>query len=160
VSRFTTQNVQPPFLSRLGDGFLEAFGPERSRDLYPFASLRDEGIVVAGSSDAPVVSADPRIGIRDAVLRRTDGGVLVAPEEAVSAAEALAMYTSRAAHADHLESELGTLAVGRLADLTIVDRDPLTIDPASITDLRVLRTVVGGRTVFEAGAPPGEPGRA
>lgn len=143
---------QPPFLSVLGDGFLEAFGPERSADLYPFASLRDEGITVAGSSDAPVVTADPRVGIRDAVLRRTAGGSMVAAHEAVTAAEALAMYTSRAAHADHLDGELGTLEVGRLADLTIVDRDPLTIDPEAIADLRILRTVVGGRTVFEATA--------
>lgn len=143
---------QPPFLSVLGDGFLEAFGPERSRDLYPFASLRDAGVTVAGSSDAPVVTAAPLIGLRDAVLRRTDAGAPIAPHEAVSIAEALAMYTSRAAFADHREREVGTLAPGRSADLVILDRDPLTIDPATLPDVRVLRTIVGGRTVFEAGA--------
>lgn len=143
---------QPPFLSILGDGFLEAFGPERAPDLYPFASLRDVGVLVAGSSDAPVVTAAPLLGLRDAILRRTDGGADIAPDERVSAAEALAMYTSRAAFVDHREHEQGTLAVGMLADLTIADRDPLEIDPASIPDVRILRTVVGGETVFQAGS--------
>jgi predicted amidohydrolase YtcJ len=141
---------QPAFLSVLGDGFLEAFGPVRSRDLYPFASLRDEGVLVAASSDAPVVTAAPLLGMRDAVLRLTDADAPIAAHEAVTVAEALAMYTSRAAFVSQREGELGTLSVGRLADLAIVDRDPLTADPATLPGIRVLRTVVGGRTVFEA----------
>jgi predicted amidohydrolase YtcJ len=143
---------QPPFLSVLGDGFLEAFGPERSADLYPFASLRDEGVLVAGSSDAPVVAASPLLGMRDAILRRTEGGADIGPGERLSAAEALAMYTSRAAFVDHRDGELGGLAVGRPADLTILDNDPLEVDPAALPDVRVLRTVVGGATVFETAA--------
>ena len=59
---------QPGFLSSLGDGFLAAF-PETGDELYAFASWQRAGITVAGSSDAPVVTADPRIGIRDAILR-------------------------------------------------------------------------------------------
>lgn len=145
---------QPAFLSVLGDGFLEAFGPERSRDLYPFASLRDEGVLVAGSSDAPVATAAPLVGIRDAMLRRTEAGIEVAPAERLTAAEALAMYTTRAAFVDGREHELGRLAVGHLADLTMVDSDPLSIEPAAIAAIRILRTVVSGRTVFEATTAP------
>lgn len=145
---------QPGFVSVLGDGFLEAFGPDRAGDLYPFASLRDVGVLVAGSSDAPVIAPDPWRGIRDAVLRRTDGGAVLAPGQSVPIAEALAMYTSRAAFADHLETRLGLLTVGRLADLTIVDRDPFTVDPEALAGTRVLRTVVGGRTVHLAADYP------
>lgn len=144
--------TQPPFLSILGDGFLEAFGPERSRDLYPIASLRDAGVVVAGSSDSPVVTADPRIGLRDAVLRLTDSGAPIARHEAVDVAEAIALYTTRAAYVDHRERELGTIGPGFLADLVVVDRDPFAIDPAELASLRILRTVVGGEPVFAAAA--------
>jgi hypothetical protein len=143
---------QPAFLSILGDGFLEAFGPERSGDLYPFVGLREAGVIVAGSSDSPVVTADPWLGMRDAILRRTDAGAPIAPDEHVDAAEALSMYTTRAAFVDGREHELGLLEPGYLADFVIVDRDPLAIDPADIPSIRVLRTVVGGETVFETAA--------
>jgi predicted amidohydrolase YtcJ len=140
---------QPGFLSTLGDGFLDAFGPARSRDLYPFASLRDAGVLVAGSSDAPVITADPFLGVRDALLRRTERGREINPDEALTVTEALAMYTTRAAFVGHLEDESGSIAVGRAADLTIVAGDPWTVDPSRLAEVRVLRTVVGGRAVFE-----------
>ncbi len=69
---------QPGFLSTLGDGFAAAF-PESSDQLYAFASWRRAGIPVAGSSDAPVITASPLVGIRDAVLRRTAAGRCSAP---------------------------------------------------------------------------------
>jgi predicted amidohydrolase YtcJ len=62
---------QPGFFSALGDGYLEAFGAARTAGLYPFASLRDAGVLVAGSSDAPVIGASPLVAMRDAILRRT-----------------------------------------------------------------------------------------
>src|SRR6202043_1464935 len=64
--------AQPGMLSVLGDGFAEAL-PERSDELFAYASWRRTGIRVAGSSDAPVITGDPLVGIRDAVLRRTKG---------------------------------------------------------------------------------------
>jgi predicted amidohydrolase YtcJ len=80
---------QPGFLSLLGDGFAEAL-PAQSGRLYPFASWRRAGIVTAGSSDAPVITADPLLGIRDAVLRRTATGRVLGPQERLSATDALA----------------------------------------------------------------------
>ena len=71
---------QPGFLSLLGDGFIEAFG-DRSDQLYSFASWRRAGITVAGSSDAPVITADPLVGLRDAVVRRTGQGRELGPAE-------------------------------------------------------------------------------
>ena len=85
---------------------------------------------MAGSSDAPVIGASPLIAMRDAILRRTDGGRHVARAEAVSAAEALAMYTTRAAFVDWAE-DADRLAdqPGKLADFVVLGRDPLAIAP-------------------------------
>jgi predicted amidohydrolase YtcJ len=140
---------QPGFMSALGDGFAEAFG-ERADQLYAFRSWREAGITVAGSSDAPVITADPLVGIRDAILRRTGAGRVLGPAERVSAAAALAMYTSQAAFALHREDELGTLEPGKAADFVVLDRSPLTAGPDQIGDIRVLATVLGGSPVFQA----------
>jgi predicted amidohydrolase YtcJ len=139
---------QPGFFSALGDSYVEAFGPERTAGLYPFASMRDEGILVAGSSDAPVISASPLIGMRDAILRRTDGGSYVARSEAVSAAEALEMYTTRAAYVNWAEDMTGSLSPGKLADFTVLSADPLSIQPAAIDPELVRGTYVGGQQTF------------
>ncbi|MBO0809951.1 MAG: amidohydrolase family protein, partial [Actinobacteria bacterium] len=140
---------QPGFLSALGDGFAEAFG-ERADQLYAFRSWREAGITVAGSSDAPVITADPLVGIRDAILRRTGAGRVLGPAERVTAAEALAMYTSQAAFPLHREDEIGTLEPGKAADFVVLDRSPLTASPDQIGDIRVLATVLGGTPVFQA----------
>jgi predicted amidohydrolase YtcJ len=145
--------AQPGMLSTLGDGFAEAF-PERSDELYAYASWRQAGIGVAGSSDAPVITADPLVGIRDAVLRRTSSGRVLGPGERLSVRDALALYTTGAAFAMHREHEIGSLEPGKLADFVILDRNPLDTEPGQITDIRVLATVVGGQPVFQAGDSP------
>jgi predicted amidohydrolase YtcJ len=139
---------QPGFLSLLGDGFAEAL-PAQSGRLYPFGSWRRAGIVTAGSSDAPVITADPLLGIRDAVLRRTAAGRVLGPQERLSATDALALYTSGAAFALHRDGELGTLQPGKLADFTVLDRNPLTAEPERITGISVLATAVGGAPVYQ-----------
>ena len=122
---------QPGFLSGLGDGFAAAF-PDRSDELYAFASWQRAGITVAGSSDSPVITADPRIGIRDAILRRTGDGRVLGPAERLSAREALALYTTQAAFACHRENEIGSLEPGKLADFTVLDGNPLETEPERI----------------------------
>jgi predicted amidohydrolase YtcJ len=141
---------QPGFLSTLGDGFVEAFG-DRAGQLYPFASWRDAGIVTAGSSDAPVISADVLLGIRDVVLRRTAGGTVLGPAERLDVRDALDLYTRGAAFAVHREKEIGSLGPGKLADFTVLDGNPLTTSPDQLTDLRVLATVVGGAVTYQDG---------
>ena len=145
--------AQPGMLSILGDGFAEAL-PERSDDLFAYASWRRAGIRVAGSSDAPVITADPLVGIRDAVLRRTGGGRVLGPGEKLAVRDALAMYTTEAAFAMRRERDIGSLEPGKLADFVVLDRSPLDVDPERITDTRVLATVVGGQPVFQADDSP------
>ncbi|HXZ76124.1 MAG TPA: amidohydrolase [Streptosporangiaceae bacterium] len=141
---------QPGFFSTLGDGFAEAF-PGRSDQLYPFASWRRAGITVAGSSDAPVITADPLLGIRDAILRRTGEGRVLGPAERLPAREALAIYTQGAAFALHREHEIGSLEPGKLADFTVLDANPLEIDAERMGGVRVLATVIGGTPVYQSG---------
>jgi hypothetical protein len=141
---------QPGFLSGLGDGFAAAF-PDRHDELYAFASWQRAGITVAGSSDSPVITADPRIGIRDAILRRTGDGRVLGPGERLSAREALALYTTQAAIACHREDEIGSLEPGKLADFTVLDGNPLEIEPERIPGLGVLATVLDGTPVYQSG---------
>jgi len=141
---------QPGFLSTLGDGFAEAFG-DRSGQLYSFGSWQRAGITVAGSSDAPVITADPRLGLRDAMLRRTGDGRVLGPAERLTARDALALYTTRAAFAARREDEIGSLAPGKRADFAVLDANPLDADPEHIPGIRVLATVLGGRPVHDSG---------
>jgi predicted amidohydrolase YtcJ len=148
--------AQPGMLSILGDGFAEAF-PERSNELYAYASWRRAGIRVAGSSDAPVITADPLVGIPDAVLRRTGSGRVLGPGERLTVRDALAMYTTDAAFAMHRERDIGSLKPGKLADFVVLDRSPLDAEPERIADIRVLATVVGGQPTFQANDSPFQP---
>jgi predicted amidohydrolase YtcJ len=140
---------QPGFISTLGDGFAEAFG-DRGDDLYAFASWQRAGLTVAGSSDAPVITADPRLGLRDAILRRTGSGRLLGPGERLPARDALALYTTQAAFASHSERETGSLAAGKQADFVVLQENPLRAEPERIADIGVLATVLGGTPVYQA----------
>jgi len=140
---------QPGFFSTLGDGFAAAF-PGRRDQLYPFASWRRAGITAAGSSDAPVITADPLLGIRDAVLRRTSEGHVLGPGERIGVQDALALYTRGAAFAMHREDEIGSLEPGKLADFTVLDANPLETDAERISGIRVLATVIGGTPVYQS----------
>jgi predicted amidohydrolase YtcJ len=141
---------QPGFLSALGDGFAEAF-PGHGDQLYAFGSWRRAGLAVAGSSDAPVISAAPLLGLRDAVTRRTAGGQVLGPGERLTARDALALYTTDAAAAMHRDHEIGSLEPGKLADFVVLDGNPLRTVPERIADIPVLATVVDGTPTYQPG---------
>jgi predicted amidohydrolase YtcJ len=130
-------------------------GVERAKTTYAFRSLLDAGVRVAFGSDLMVAPPMPLLGIYAAVTRRTldganpDGWI---PEQKIGVEEALTAYTRTAASASFEEDRKGTLTPGKLADLVLLDRDLTRIPPEAIRDARVLRTIIGGRTVFAA--PP------
>jgi len=140
---------QPMFLSHLGDGFLDAFGPERGHRLYPYRSFINHGIRLAGASDSPVAPADPLLGIRDAVMRLTGSGAEIGPEERLSVSEAVQLYTSEAAYFSFDENRAGTIEPGKYADFVVLDRDITAIPPREIADADIKMTIVGGRVVYE-----------
>ncbi|MEE9202383.1 MAG: amidohydrolase [Dehalococcoidia bacterium] len=140
--------TQPSFIYYRGDKYLSQVSPEVLPYLYPTGSLLRAGLRVAGSSDAPVVPISPLTGIYAAVTRRTEGGGVVAPDEAVSPEEALALYTTGAAHAAAEEGAKGSIAPGKLADLAVLSADPTAVPPEEIMDIRVTMTILGGQVVW------------
>jgi predicted amidohydrolase YtcJ len=127
-------------------------GPERAKTTYAFRTLLDSHDTVAFGSDWDVAPATPIEGIYAAVTRRTldgkhpDGWI---PAQKITVDEALHAYTTAGAYTAFVEKDLGTLAVGRLADLVLIDRDLTRIPPDSIRDAHVDMTVVDGRIVYE-----------
>ena len=90
-------------------------------------------------------------GLYAAVTRRSeDGKQEYYPEQRLTMEQAIAAYTTGAAYAEFAEKDKGTLAPGKLADFVVLDRDLTAISAAKILGTRVLRTVVGGKTVYEA----------
>ena len=139
---------QANFFSLLGDGFIQAYGPERSRELYRFQTLLRRGIRLGLSSDAPVAEPHPLIGVRDAVCRRTLSGEEFGPAECLTAEQALSLYTREAAYFSFEEKDRGTLEEGKFADFVVLDKDPTQVKPEEIPNCRVKMTVVGGKIVF------------
>ena len=101
------------------------------------------------SSDAPVVkNFNPLKGMESAISRTDQDGNIIASQEAITISEALKAYTIDAARISRAE-EVGSLEPGRLADLVMMDGDPLTTAQEKLTEIKVLKTFVGGRLVWE-----------
>jgi predicted amidohydrolase YtcJ len=130
----------------------------RSRWAYAFRTLEQAGVRLSFGSDWPGTNAawytaDPLLGMYAAVTRQTLGGEPAGgwyPQERVSAETALRAYTVNNAWAAGEEAVKGMLRAGLLADLVVVDRDPLAVPPAELKNLRVLLTIVGGKAVYDA----------
>ncbi|KXV36302.1 hypothetical protein AD936_14265, partial [Gluconobacter japonicus] len=102
-------------------------------------------------TDWPIVSLSPLRGIGKAVTRRSlAGGAAFVPQQAVSVDEALYAYTAAGAFACHREGQEGSIEVGKLADLVVLDADPADVPPERISEISVLMTVLGGRLVYDA----------
>ncbi len=137
----------------------ERVGPGRIQGAYAWRRMRETGARLACGSDFPVESANPFFGIYAAVTRQDQEGWPEGgwrPGERMTREEALACFTRDAAWAAGMEDEVGTLSVGKRADFVVVDRDPLTAPAEDLWKTRVLRTVIDGETVYEAGAPVDE----
>jgi predicted amidohydrolase YtcJ len=92
---------------------------------------------------------NPWLGIETAVTRVTEGGTVLLPDERLSREEAVRLYTVNNAYLNREEKEKGSLEVGKLADLIVIDRDVLTCPADTIRQTRVVYTVVGGRIVYQ-----------
>jgi predicted amidohydrolase YtcJ len=138
------------FLHRLGVSFAEAVGPSRAQRLYPGRSLREAGIVIAGSSDHPIGPLSPHLGIATAINRATSDGFVLNETEALTPRQALEAYTEGGAYAMGHEGR-GRIAIGALADLAILDRDVLESASGTIADTRARLTLVQGEIAYSDG---------
>jgi predicted amidohydrolase YtcJ len=125
----------------------ERFWGDRLEGTYAFGTLRSSGAVVANGSDAPVEELDPLAGIAAGVLRTIDERPGWRSEEAVTVEQALHAATVAPAWLAGDERRRGRLLPGFLADLVVLDRDPVTISPDELREVQVVATMVGGRWV-------------
>ncbi|MBK6843844.1 MAG: amidohydrolase [Gemmatimonadetes bacterium] len=126
-------------------------GPTRARWQYPLATMARTGAIMAGGSDWFVSSLDPLQAIRVAVTRQSPDDSTDAPffpEERVDVETMLKAYTLGGAMASDAEQELGTIAVGKLADVIVLSADLRRVSPFQITRTPVVLTVLGGREVW------------
>jgi predicted amidohydrolase YtcJ len=141
--------TQPPFLYYSGERYLATLPPDRQRWLYRIKSLLDAGLVVAASSDSPVVPDNPLVGIYAAVTRRAESGQQLLSQEAVSVEQVLGMNTVNAAYASFEENVKGSIAEGKLADMVVLSADPLKSPPEQLKDIRVEMTIIDGKVAWE-----------
>jgi predicted amidohydrolase YtcJ len=141
--------TQPPFIYYSGERYLAAVEPDTIPWLYRIRAPIESGVVVAGSSDIPVVPLNPLVGIYAAVTRKTESGQDFQHGETISPQKALAMYTVNAAYASFEEEIKGSITPGKLADMVVLSDDPTRVPPERIKDIRVEMTIIGGEVVWE-----------
>jgi len=129
--------------------YSSVFGPERAAFISPANSALKAGIIFTMHHDSPVTPPDLLTAIYSAVNRKTRSGMILGPNERIKPIEALKAITINAAYQYHEENRKGSLKVGKLADMVILDQDPLTIDPLKIKDIKVLETIKEGKSVYQ-----------
>jgi predicted amidohydrolase YtcJ len=140
---------QPTYLHDSGDEFLVRLG-ERAHRLLPLRDELDRSVTVVLSSDSDVASHRPLDTIANAVRRRTASGAVIGGDQRLSVEEALRAHTADAAFALHRERDVGSIGVGKLADLVVVGRDLVGLPPSDIADVPMWMTVLDGAIVHQA----------
>lgn len=142
---------QPAFLATIGE-FFKSHKEESGVDAdeYPVADLLDAGVAMACGSDYPCAPVDPRLGLYALTSRKQiSTGEVIAPQQAVSAYDGLKMYTMGSATAMFREKEVGSLEVGKRADLAVWSHDPTAVDPSYMLDIEVQETYVDGKLLYQ-----------
>lgn len=151
--------MQAEFLWWIGDIYAGNYGPKRGQHLVPLKTLLSRGILWSGGSDYPVTPIAARYGIWASLARQTaKGSYGVNPfgtAESVDIHTVLHSYTAWAAPQMFLEKKIGSLEVGKQADLAVWDRDLYTVPSDQIKDLKCMMTLIDGEVVYTALAPNG-----
>ena len=129
---------------------MKEYGKERLEHMFAVKSFLDAGINVTQTSDYPPGPFEPMMAIQSSVTRRDYNGELWGPSQRITVEEAIKVGTIHGAYASYEESIKGSLEAGKLADLVILDQNPLKVDPMSIIDIPIQRTMVGGKWSYES----------
>ena len=144
-------SVQPNHLLTDMNWAEERIGTARAKHSYPWGDFVKDKVMLAFGTDYPVEPITPFRGLYCAVTRMNEAGTKsYFPEQKLSVHDAIAAYTTGSAYAQYAEKDKGLLAPGMLADFVVLDRDLTKVSPRDILGTKVLRTVVGGKTVYEA----------
>ncbi|WLR44187.1 amidohydrolase [Bacillus carboniphilus] len=145
-------DIQPSFVASDFPWVIERIGKERIQSCYAWKSLLNKGVTCAGGSDAPIESINPLVGIQSAVCRTSmyeKDKECFFPEQCLSVFEAISLYTKGSAKAIHKEDKRGMIKKGFDADFTILEKDLFKVDPHKIGEVKVSKTVVGGKVVYD-----------
>jgi hypothetical protein len=118
---------------------------------YVWQDLMDAGAIIANGTDAPVEDVDPIASYYSTVSRRMNNGLVLNAEQRMSRMEALKSYTINNAFAGFQEDIKGSLTVGKLGDITVLDRDILTVDEDDIPNIVIVYTIIGGEVMYSNG---------
>lgn len=144
-------SMQPNHLLTDMNWAMQRLGSERAETSYAWKSFLNAGVPLAFGTDYPVEPLTPFRGLYGAVTRKNETGTKeYLPEEKLSIEQAIAAYTTGAAYAESAERTKGKLSPGFVADFVVLDRDITRVQPPEILQTKVLRTVVGGKTVWKA----------
>lgn len=141
--------TQPSFIYYNGDRYLRTVPDKSLPHLYPLKTLITTGVMIAGSSDCPIVPLNPLIGIYAAVTRMSETGHRVASEQAIPLSEALKFYTIHAAQAIGEEKHRGSITPGKCADLVVLNENPFSVPLKELKNLEVEMTILDGEVVWE-----------
>ncbi len=132
--------VQPAFLdwNLEPEEYLESIIGDRVKKISPLRDMTDMGIILSGGSDGPCTIPDPIFGMYCACNHYV-------PEQSLSIAEALKMFTYNTAWTCFDEKERGSLEAGKIADMVILNRNPMAMDPKALTELKVEKLILGGK---------------
>jgi predicted amidohydrolase YtcJ len=155
VDRMKALGIVPSFFTAhtffWGDWHRQSFGEQRAAGISPTGYATRQGLIFTNHNDPPVVPPDMLRLTQSAVVRTTRSGFVLGPAERVTPYVALKAITDWAAYQYFEEKSKGTLEPGKLADLVILDRDPLRVDPGSISSIKVVETIKEGRPIFRLG---------
>lgn len=133
-----------------GDWYDQIIGPELAQQISPMRSAINRGMTPTSHTDAPVALPNLMQVMSATVNRVSRSGKVMGPSERITPLEALKAITLWGAYQHFEEKTKGSLEVGKLADIVILDRNPLTVEPMTIKDIRVLETIKEGQTVYVA----------
>ncbi|HTA29689.1 MAG TPA: amidohydrolase [Candidatus Cybelea sp.] len=151
-------DVQPIWLYKDGDSLMKTLGEKRMTNFLPFKTWLDKGLIIGGGSDHMVGTDsfeatnpwNPWLGMWIALTRQTGHGQVLLPKEKLTREEAIRFYTINNCYLNFEEKKKGSLEPGKFADLIMIDKDILKCPVDEIRHTKVLMTIVGGKTVWEA----------
>ncbi|WP_296204235.1 amidohydrolase [Psychrobacter sp. UBA3962] len=154
LQTFKKYHIEPSFFTNhayfWGDVHIENLGKKRAEFLSPIVSADKLGLKYTNHSDATVTPTDPIFTLWTAVNRVSRSGKVIGSEQKASPYQALKSITSHAAYQLFEEDSKGTLEVGKVADFVVLEKNPLTVKPMQIRDIKVVTTIKNGKPIYQA----------
>ena len=141
--------TQPGFIYTNGARYKSLININKQAHLYPIKSIMNNKIPIAASSDLPISDFNPLIGIYSLITRKDSQNNVLNENECISIREAIKMYTYYGAYMCSQESIKGSIEIGKLADLAILNNNPLDIEYEKIKEIKNLMTIINGEIVWE-----------